>query len=93
MGIKCLGLYLGHPAPGGYKYGVLAVPFGGWATGRKHATIKNLTIRPRNTQTEWNRPWQWKWINEMRLETGVQKTELTGRSPLRRRKSALDCSA
>jgi hypothetical protein len=23
---QCLGIYLGHPVPGEYKYGVLAVP-------------------------------------------------------------------
>jgi hypothetical protein len=27
--IECLGVYLGHPAPGGYKYGDLALQVGG----------------------------------------------------------------
>jgi hypothetical protein len=28
-GTQCSGVYLGHPVPGGYKYGVLALQVGG----------------------------------------------------------------
>jgi hypothetical protein len=28
-GTQCPGVYLGHPVPGGYKYGVLALQVGG----------------------------------------------------------------
>jgi hypothetical protein len=28
-GTQCSGVYLGHPAPGGYKYGDLALQVGG----------------------------------------------------------------
>jgi hypothetical protein len=28
-GIQCLGVYLGHPVPGGYKYGDRALQVGG----------------------------------------------------------------
>jgi hypothetical protein len=61
---------------------------------------------PGNSRIEWNRPRQWRRIHDMRIATwnvrtlyraGAgkkgQKTELTGRGPLRRRRSALDCSA
>lgn len=42
------------PGGGGYKYGVLTLQFGGWATGRQSATIqkekKKLNVRPLNTR-------------------------------------------
>lgn len=39
MGTWFLGVQLGHPAPGGYKYGGLALQVGGWATGRRPVTL------------------------------------------------------
>jgi hypothetical protein len=64
----------------------------------KKLIVRKPKMWPRNSQIEWNRPRQWKRINELRsvkLTTGKkgQKTELTGKRPLRRRRSALDCSA
>jgi len=73
----------------GYKYGGLALQVGGWVTGQEPITVKKPAVRkpelrPQNSQTECNRSTQW---NER------SKKDLTGRSPLRRQTSTLDCSA
>ena len=60
----------GPPCPGHYKYGVLTLQFGGWATGQQTITVKKPTVRkpklwPQKSQTEWKWPRQWKRVNEM----------------------------
>ena len=61
----------GPPCPGAYKYGILALQVGDWVTGQQLVTVKKPTVWkpklwPRNTQIEWNRPRQWKRVNEIR---------------------------
>jgi len=43
MSTRCLGVQLGHPAPGGYKCGGLALQVGGWAIGRQFVAVKMLS--------------------------------------------------
>ena len=61
----------GPPCPGGYKYDELSLHVG---VGRQTDNLspqKKLNARKpkwsRSTQKEWNRPGQWKRINEMRI--------------------------
>jgi hypothetical protein len=68
----------GPPCPGGYKFGGLALQVGGWATGWQPVTVKKLIVR---------KPKMWP------RNSQNTKTELTRRGPLRRWRSALDCSA
>jgi hypothetical protein len=55
-GTQCPGVYLAHPAPGGYKYGDLALQVGGVS---RIGTIK-YGLESRGTQTRaglrWRRP-------------------------------------
>ena len=69
----------GYPLPGGvagplcpraYKYGVLALQVGGWVRGQQLVTVKKPTVWkpklwPWNSQTGWNRPREWKRVNEI----------------------------
>ena len=62
---------------GVYKYGELALQvrrLGDRPTGRQPVAARKLTVRkpklwPRKSQAMWNRPGQWKVINEMRIAT------------------------
>jgi hypothetical protein len=61
--------------PGIYRYGGLALQFGGWATGWQPVAVKKLTdtkpkLWPRKSRTGWTRSRQWKRNNEMRIIDG-----------------------
>jgi hypothetical protein len=54
MGTQCPGLYLGHPVPGGYKYGYLALQVGGVS---RIGTIK-YGLESHGTKTREGLCWQ-----------------------------------
>jgi hypothetical protein len=49
-GTQCRGVYLGHPVPGGYKYGDLALQVGG-VSNLRHMVMSPVELGPENDCT------------------------------------------
>jgi hypothetical protein len=47
---RCLGIRLGHPVTGGYKYRDLVLPVAGWTQDWRHCSVKNLMLRNQRSE-------------------------------------------